>query len=265
MPFRTRSTTRRRHRCQDYVGDNVWSDGPYKITTYAPSDGGTLVLERNDNWSAASDDYRGAYPDKWEVDFGLDLKAIDERLMQSTGNNAFALGYGGIRPENLSAIFTDTRTAAAAFAGRAFSDSDPSRRYYWINTKTVSNRDIRAAMAAALDRNTLRENQGGAFVGDFADGALKPSIGQDYAPTGLWDTLLGQPIPPNGDPQYAKTLIAQSGEAAPTLNWNYFPAPLPDANAAAIKQSLEKAGFKVKLNTYDARGCGPSWSSLSTG
>ena len=62
------------------------------------SEGGRLVLERNENWSAASDDYRGAYPDKWEVDFGLDLTVIDQRLMQSTGNDAFAIDYTGLQP-----------------------------------------------------------------------------------------------------------------------------------------------------------------------
>ena len=120
---------------ENYVGDAVWSDGPYKITTYNPSEGGSLVLERNDKWTAASDDYRGAYPDKWEVDFGLDLKIIDQRLMQCTGNDAFAIDYGGIQPENLTTVFSDSHTAAAAFTGRAFSDFDPYTRYYWINTR----------------------------------------------------------------------------------------------------------------------------------
>ena len=49
-----------------YVGDAVWSNGPYKIETYTPSEGGMLKLVRNENWNRESDDYRGAYPDEWD-------------------------------------------------------------------------------------------------------------------------------------------------------------------------------------------------------
>ena len=52
---------------------------------------------------------------------------------------------------------------------------------------------------AALDREALRKLAGGTFAGDFADGALKPNIGIDYAPTGLWDGLLGEAIPATGN------------------------------------------------------------------
>ena len=173
---------------ETYVGDAVWSNGPYKITDLHPGEGGMLILERNENWKRESDDYRGAYPDKWQVDFGLDLKVIDQRLMQSTGNDAFAIDYGGVQPENLTTVFADSHTAKAQFEGRAFSDFDPYTRYYWINKATVTNLKIRQAMAVALDREAIRLNAGGDFVGDFADGAIKPNIGQDYAPTDFWNS-----------------------------------------------------------------------------
>ena len=236
---------------ENYVGDAVWSNGPYKITEYNPSEGGRLVLERNENWSAASDDYRGAYPDKWEVDFGLDLKVIDQRLMQSTGNDAFAIDYGGVQPENLTTVFSDAHTPAEQFAGRAFSDFDPYTRYYWINTIKVPDLTVRKAMAAALDRQAIRTNAGGDFVGDYGDGVIKPNIGQDYAPTGFWDSMLGQPIPENGDPVYAKKLMTDAGIEPPTLTWDYAQSPTGDKNAGIVQQSLEAAGFTVKLNPID--------------
>jgi len=236
---------------ENYVGDAVWSDGPYQITSYTPDQGGSLILDRNPNWNPASDSYRGAYPDKWEVDFGLDLKVIDQRLMQSTGNDAFAIDYGGVQPENLTTIFSDAHTANSQFAGRAFSDFDPYTRYYWINTATVKDLAVRQAMAVALDRAAIRLNAGGDFVGDFADGAIKPNIGQDYAPTGFWDTMLGEAVPDNGDPNYAKTILSNAGITAPTLTWNYAISPTGDKNAAIVQQSLEKAGFKIKIAGID--------------
>ncbi|HEY7024511.1 MAG TPA: ABC transporter substrate-binding protein [Candidatus Limnocylindrales bacterium] len=236
---------------ENYVGDAVWSDGPYQITSYTPDQGGSLILDRNPNWNRASDDYRGAYPDKWEVDFGLDLKVIDQRLMQSTGNDAFAIDYGGIQPENLTTIFSDSHTANTTYAGRAFSDFDPYTRYYWINTASVKDLAVRQAMAVALDRSAIRLNGGGDFVGDFADGAIKPNIGQDYAPTGFWDTMLGEAVPDNGDPTYAAKLMSDAGITPPTLTWNYAISPTGDKNAAIVKDSLEKAGFKVKIAGID--------------
>ena len=89
----------------------------------------------------------------------------------------------------------------------------------------------------------LRQNAGGDFMGDFADGAIKPSIGQDYAPTGFVDTLLGQPIPPSGDPKYAKT-SSPSQAKRPQLTWTYFYSPIQEKTATIIRQSLENAGFK---------------------
>jgi peptide/nickel transport system substrate-binding protein len=165
-----------------------------------------------------------------------------------------------MQPENIGPIFSDPHTANSKYADRAFSAYDPYVHYYWINTKIVPNRDIRAAMLVALDREALRENSGGDYVGDFADGVIKPSIGQDYAPTGLWDTVFGQPIPDNGDPDLARTLISQAGVKPPTLNWYYFASPAADMNADTIKQSLETIGFKVKLHSLDPRACSYSGS-----
>ena len=233
------------------VGDAVWSDGPYIVTSYTPSAGGSLKMARNTNWTAASDDYRGAFPDNWEVDFGLDVNVIDARLMQSTQNDAFAIDYGGIQPQNLTTIFSDSHTANPQYTGRAFSDFDPYSRYYWINTKTVTDLVVRQAMAAALDRNAIRTNGGGDFVGDYADGAIKPNIGQDYAATGFWDTMLGEAIPDAGDPTFAKGLMDAAGITPPTLTWNYAISPTGDKNAAIVKASLEKAGFKIKIAGID--------------
>ena len=124
---------------ENYVGTDVWSDGPYQITSYTPDAGGALILNRNPNWNEASDDYRLAYPERWKVEFGLDLNVIDQRIIGSTGADAFAIDYGSMQPENLGTIFSDAHTASSQFVDRAFSDYDPYVRYYWINTKVIPN------------------------------------------------------------------------------------------------------------------------------
>ena len=221
------------------------SSGPYQVESYTTGNGGKMVLVRNPNWDPASDDYRTAYPDRWEVHFGIDPKVIDQRLMASSGNDAFGIQYGSVQPENLGVIFADNETANPEFEGRAISGFDPYSRYYWINVNKVPNVKIRQAMAVALDREAIRLNIGGAFAGAFADGVIKPNIGQDYAETGFWTDFFGQAIPDTGDPELAKQLIAESGDAAPSLVFNFPDTPVNALTAAIVIESLGEAGITV--------------------
>jgi peptide/nickel transport system substrate-binding protein len=227
------------------VAPYVISNGPYKIESYTTGNGGKMVLVRNENWNPDSDPYRKAYPDKWEVDFGIDPKVLDQRIMQSAGNDAFAVQYGQIQPENLGVIFDDPDHTKAEFGTRAISGFDPYSRYYWIDNGKIKNVKIRQAMAVALDRAAIRLNIGGAFAGAYADGLVKPNIGGDYAPTEFWTSFFGQPVPDNGDPVLAKKLISESGEAAPTLVFNFADTPVNQKTAAIVIDSLGKAGITV--------------------
>jgi peptide/nickel transport system substrate-binding protein len=241
-----------------------------------------MVLVRNPKWNAASDPVRKAYPDKWEVDFGIDPKIIDQRLMTPSGTDETTVDYGGVQPENLATIFADSKTANPDYVGRAFSDYDPYARYYWINVQKVKNVKIRQAMAVALDRDAIRLNIGGAFAGDFADGFVKPNIGADYAPTGFWDSYFGQAVPATGDPVLAAKLIADSGEAAPSLDFNFADTPTNEKTAAIVISSLGKAGITVtpkplepgkyysivfdpaKAGDFGTGGWGADWPNAST-
>ncbi|MEO8251123.1 MAG: ABC transporter substrate-binding protein [Chloroflexota bacterium] len=230
----------------------IVSSGPYKIDSYTTDAGGKLVMVRNTAWTQASDSYRTPYPDKWEVDFAVDNKVIDQRLLASSGADETAIQYGQMQPENLATVFTDPKTVNADFTGRAVSGYDIYSLYLWIDAKKVPNVKIRQAMAVALDRDALRKNAGGVFVGDFADGVIKPNIGPDYAATGMWTDMFGQAVPDTGNPDLAKQLIKDSGEAAPSLTYDYSPSPVADRAAAIIKTSLERVGFKIALNPIAA-------------
>jgi len=237
-------------------GHLVVSDGPYMVQSYSIGNGGKMVLVRNPKWNKASDPIRANYPDTWEVDFGIDPKVMDQRLIASAGKDNFAIQYGNIQPENLATIFTDPEHTTAQFTGRAVSGFDPYARYYWVNVNKVPDVNVRRAMWVALDRQAIRLNIGGAFAGNMADGVIKPNIGQDYASTGLLDGSLdweaGTKVPDNGDPDLAKTLIAKSGKPAPTLTFNFANTPTNAKTAAIVKSSLEKAGFTIKVAPLEA-------------
>jgi peptide/nickel transport system substrate-binding protein len=209
---------------------------------------------RNRSWNRDSDLIRPALPDGWIVEFGVDPREMDERLMRPTGDDEFALQYGQIQPENLPAVFADADTPKPEFEGRAISGFDPYSRYYWVNVEKVPNEKIRQALGVALDREAVRDvfaeyyggTAYGALYGDFADGAIKPSIGQDYADTGYYEDLFGFPIPPGGDAEAAARLIAESGEDAPTLKWNFADTPVGQLQFKVVQESLERAGFTIK-------------------
>jgi peptide/nickel transport system substrate-binding protein len=253
------------------------STGPYKVESYVEKK--SLVLVRNDKWAPASDPVRKAYPDKIVVQFSLNPQVIDQRLKQSSGDDASAIG-DPIDAADLDAIFKDT-----SLADRVSNQGTPFTRYIAINAKKVPNVKQRQALMAALDREAYRKLSGGDYAGDYADGAINANLGQDYAPTGLWDTVLGAAVPATGDIALAKKLIADSGEPPVAITYDYGKAKndnTADKAAAIIKTSWEKAGFKVTLNPIErskyygvvldeakqgsasVSGWGPDWLNAST-
>jgi peptide/nickel transport system substrate-binding protein len=258
------------------------SSGPYKVESYSTGNGGKFILVRNDKYDPASDESgRKAYPDRWDVSFALDDIILDQRLIASAGDDAFAVCYCQVQPQNLPTLFADAETALPEFAGRAISGFDPYVSYLWINVQKVKNVKIRQAMMVALNREAYLTNIGGDFAGTYADGAIKPNIGQDYAPTNLYEAsgVFGKAIPPAGDPELAKKLIGESGESAPALTYDFSDRPVNQRSAAIVIESLEKAGFTITPNPIASRyyatvfsaghdfgtgGWGADWPNAST-
>ncbi len=256
--------------------DKPVSSGPYKITEYTK--GQQLVLDRNPNWDAKQDTYRHDFPDKIVYKFSLDDSVIDQRLQADAGPDQSALQPTFMTTASLTTVFNDPR-----FADRRVNEFDPYVRYIAINVKKVPNLKHRQAILAAADRKQLLTIAGGSYAGDLADGVIKPNLPADYAPSGLWDNLLGDKVPDTGNPELAKKLIAESGAPMPALTYDYGKRPDADKGAAALQSSLAKAGIKLNLNGIEpgkyyatvlagadkenelaAAGWGPDWSNAST-
>ena len=203
-----------------------------------------MILVRNPNWKRVERPVPpGATRTSGKSTSASIPRSSTSGSCRASGNDAVRDPVRQVQPENLTTVFKRRRhTANGRSQGRAISGFDPYSRYYWINVNKVKNVKIRQAMAVALDRAAIRPNIGGDFVGDYADGAIKPNIGVDYAPTGFWTArCFGEPVPDNGDPELAKKLIAESGEPAPTLTWNYADSPTGQ-KTAAIVQSVAREG-----------------------
>lgn len=221
--------------------DNVVSDGPYMIEQYTK--GQQLVLVRNPHWTAASDPYRPALPDKVVMDFSLQPDVIDQRLKADAGADQTAISRDQLGTTSLSGVFNDAR-----FAARRVNVQNPYVYMLAINSDKVPNLKQRQALQVALDRQQIIKIDGGKFAGNIADGVISPTLAKDYASTGLWTTMFGQKIPDTGDPALAKKLIAESGQPMPTITYDYGTSPTEDQEAASIQASLAKAGITVKLN-----------------
>jgi peptide/nickel transport system substrate-binding protein len=255
--------------------DSVVSTGPYKISEYTK--GQKMTLVRNENWDPASDDYHPAYPDQVEVQFAQDPAAIDQRLIADAGDDQTATEFA-LQPENLATVFSgDPR-----FEGRSYNDFDPYVRYTAINTQLVPNVKQRQAIVACMNNAEYIAARGGDFAGDVADGVVKPTLPLDYAPTGLWDGMYGEPIPAEGNPELGKKLIEESGEPMKTLTYQFPQNPVDEKIAASMKAAMERCGITVNLEPIEPgqyygivldpaqakelmrSGWGPDWLNAST-
>lgn len=256
--------------------DRPLSNGPYKIESYVKKD--KLVLVRNENWDPATDSYRAALPDRIEYIFSIPQAVITERLMADSGDDQYAISPDPVDSAKLASVFSD-----AKYEKRRWNELDPYVRYYAINTTKVPNEKHRQAIVAAVNREELRKIAGGDYAGEYADGVIKPNIGMDYTPTGLWDSLLGDKIPATGNPELAKKLIADSGEAFPNpLVIDYPKSETNDKAVASIVASLEAVGITGQPNPIEqgkyyptvmklanqggmtASGWGPDWANASS-
>ena len=256
--------------------DKPLSNGPYKIESYVKKD--KLVLVRNENWDPATDSFRTALPDRIEYIFAVPAAVITERLMADAGDDVYAISPDPVDSTKLATVFSD-----AKYEKRRWNELDPYVRFYFINTKKVPNEKHRQAILAAVNREELRKIAGGDYAGEYADGAIKPNIGIDYAPTGLWETLLGEKVEPTGNPELAKKLIADSGEPFPNpLVIDYPKTEVNDKAVASLVASLEAVGITATPNGLEpggyypivmdpekqggmtAGGWAPDWNNAST-
>lgn len=219
---------------------HVQSNGPYMIGLTKSKN--VLTLIRNPHWDAATDSIRKANPDRIEYNFSIPATLVTARLMNSSGRFANAISPDSIVANKLDEVFS-----GAQFSQRRFNELNPYFSFFAINTKKVPNLKHRQAILAGIDREALRKLAGGPYVVDYADGFLKPNIGQDYATTGAWDGLLGDKIPTSGNVDLAKRLIRESGKKFPNpLVFDYSKSPANDKVAASIRTSLARVGIVVK-------------------
>lgn len=215
------------------------ASGPYRVTEYTP--GSSLVLERNEHWSADTDDIRAALPDSFEYTFGLDPATIDERLIADQGKDANAIG-GSVQPAAISRIQTPE------IQERTIDGIQGCTTYLGLNTtKTPFDQQlVREAVAWAVDKKSAQTGTGGTLLADIAHTMLPPQM------AGREDFNVFETADDAGDPEKAKELLAEAGlPDGFSFSLDMRTTPKTQAQAESLQQSLAKAGITVNLNVID--------------
>ena len=209
---------------QDYHLHPVAS-GPYKIESYAPDK--SLNLVRNENWDAATDPNRPAYPDRFQIEFNVDRDVANQRLLAGDGDNAFAVPLGYVLTANNYAKLDDP-----AVKPRFIDGPGPCVNYIAMNTQILKDPDVRHAIALAIDRQGIQTIVGGDLTGPIADSLIPPNIPGYLAPD------LG--LSASGDPEAAKKLL--QGKSVPPLHLATTAEP---KEANQIRDNLKAVGLEV--------------------
>ncbi|MEV5278256.1 ABC transporter substrate-binding protein [Streptomyces sp. NPDC052811] len=218
------------------------SSGPYKVIKNE-NDGEHLVLERNPNWSAASDTERKAYPDRIDVRSGLDQAVINQRLSASQGPDAAAVTTDtNLGPAELAKVAGDKQLAARVGTGHF---GYTNYIAFNPNVKPFDNPKVRQAIAYAVDRTSVVNAVGGSSLAEPATTFLPNQKAFGYTP---YDPF---PAGASGNADKARELLKEAGYAdGLTLTLTHSNAkggPKGPEVATALQDALKKAGITVKL------------------
>ncbi|OPG07637.1 ABC transporter substrate-binding protein [Microbispora sp. GKU 823] len=227
-----------------------FSSGPYKIVSHITDK--SMDLERNENWDPKTDPIRHAYPDKFHMEFGIQSQQSTERFLADAGNdkNAFTF-HNAVAPERVQEVLGNAEVMKRSVQGLT-----PFTTFYNINTKRITDVNVRKAIITAWPSKQIQQIGGGEInTGKIATTVMSPTV-LGYEAFDLYGKL----AKPEGDPEAAKALLAKSSTPNPTVVYAYNQTPTQEKVTVAIKEALTKAGFKVvakPLNAgtyYDAIG-----------
>jgi peptide/nickel transport system substrate-binding protein len=216
----------------------IFSNGPYMIdggtTTWDKDKGATFV--RNTNYDASTDsaDLRKALPDKITFDIGKTAENIYDLIFADSAEAQGAVTGSRIPPAYLPQVKDQSH----------YSNVDsPYTDYLVPNTKRLS-LEIRKALAASTNKGAWITAGGGDKFYVPADSIVNTSV------TGYQPNPSFKDIPLEGDAEASKQILTAAGVKMPYPIKFTFDGSTDTAKkqAAALKDSWDKAGFQVTLD-----------------
>jgi peptide/nickel transport system substrate-binding protein len=248
----------------------IISNGPYKLDgDWTEGTGGTFV--RNENWDESTDPIRKALPDSWEFREGDEDEAIYEQMFADTGDAQFGVTERRIPPTFYGRI--------PEAEDRYTTVESPYVDYVLpnFNSPVFSDPACREALKLATNKAAWIQAGGGEKAFKPAYSVVNPSV------PGYVENPAFADIPDEGDVDAAAAALEECSAPKPVkIKFTYSGGtPTSDNQAAALKDSWDKAGFDVELDpledTYysviqkpDADfdvtwgGWGADWASIGT-
>lgn len=213
------------------LDNKPFSSGPYKLVKNTV--GVEMLFERNEHWNAATDPVRNAYPDKFVYKFGPNAEAQTNRLIADGADDQATLGWNGVDSALVAKVAGD-----AALMGRTLREPTPSAWRLSINTQRVPDLSVRQALNYAIDRPGMVKAAGGDLKAAALTTLMPPStLGfkkYDAYPT---------------DIEKAKSALAgKTPELVLVIGDDSGAQEL----GTQVKNSLEKAGFKITIKVIPA-------------
>ena len=216
-------------------GSTLWeinSNGPYMMEEdeFDGAIGATFV--RNPEYDAGTDttDLREALPDQFNFEFVADSDVLFQRLVTDKGDDQTSFS-----DQNIPATFY-SQVESGTIADRTLKSTSPYTRFLFINSLSVTDPDVRRALAVALNKEGMIQAYGGENYGEPSTSIVSKAV------SGFVENPAFVEDNPAGDPDAAKELL---GGATPEITVAYAISPTNEKLIPVIQQSFEAAGFIV--------------------
>src|SRR3954453_10439860 len=224
--------------------NHVVSTGPYMVKQWKP--GQELDLVRNPNWDASTD-YKPAYLDSISITEGSDPDVASRQIVNG---QSMISGDFQLPAQTLAQVSRNQAQKSQLII------TPPTGRFRYIalnnRVKPFDNENVRKAIAAARDRNALRQAFGGPLTGEIPTHWIppgQPGFDEAGGAKGPGVDLLAKPT---GDMALAAEYMKKAGYPSGKYTGGQTFSSVSDSatqqrNVAEVVQAqLAKLGFKVK-------------------
>src|SRR3954464_3564898 len=224
--------------------NHVVSTGPYMVKQWKP--GQELDLVRNPNWDASTD-YKPAYLDSISITEGSDPDVASRQIL-----NGQSMISGDFQPpaQTLAQVSRNQAQKSQLII------TPPTGRFRYIalnnRVKPFDNENVRKAIAAAMDRNALRQAFGGPLTGQIPTHWIPPGQGGFEEAGGDQGPGVDFLAKPQGDMALAMSYMKKAGYPSGKYTGGQTFTAVSDSatqqrNVAEVAQAqFAKLGFKVK-------------------
>jgi peptide/nickel transport system substrate-binding protein len=219
---------------QDYKNHPL-STGPYSFDQYVA--GTSLTLKKNPNWDPNTDAVRHQYADAWSFKWGGELVALQQKVLNSAGDDANSLAYDEVDASLIPQLTGDK-------ANQLIKGESPCLYVFNIDTRKITDINVRKAIAKAYPWDAVsKANGNNSYTAESASTFLPPGVPGYTKYTPLPD-LTGTGA---GDPEGAKKLLTDAGKLGFEISYYYDNTkPISQQISNIRADALTKAGFKVK-------------------